>query len=305
MYSRVNYTVVGLFVLLFGIGMVAFSFWLAKYGLQQKYELYKVYMTESVSGLSKDSVVKLRGVDVGRVKSVRIAPDNVEQVEIILEIKEGTPIKEDMRAHTTMLGVTGLLAIEIDGGSNDAGTLQPKEGHIPVIASSPSWFYNTRKDIGKLAQKLSAAVSRAEMLLSEENVERFSRILKNTETLTAKGSSVLDEANRTVAVYREAAVNFNRHMESMKHSFVALSRQTMPTVKKLMETSRNFNRLTLKVERSLDRGDYNLRKILEPVLVDVEILAEQMDTVVKKVGDHPGDLFFKSRTVKYGPGEKQ
>jgi phospholipid/cholesterol/gamma-HCH transport system substrate-binding protein len=116
---------------------------------------------------------------------------------------------------------------------------------------------------------------------------------------------VLDEANKTVAVYREAAVNFNRHMESMKHSFVALSRQTMPTVKKLMETSRNFNRLTLKVERSLDRGDYNLRKILEPVLVDVEILAEQMDTVVNKVGDHPGDLFFKSRTVKYGPGEKQ
>jgi len=68
MYSRVNYTIVGIFVLLFGIGTVLFSFWLAKYGFRQPYDTYRLYMYESVSGLSKDSIVKLRGVDVGRVR---------------------------------------------------------------------------------------------------------------------------------------------------------------------------------------------------------------------------------------------
>ncbi len=71
-------------------------------------------MTESVSGLSKDSIVKLRGVDIGRVSEIRIDPENIEKIDVFLKIKHGVPIKEDMIAHTQMLGVTGLLSIEID-----------------------------------------------------------------------------------------------------------------------------------------------------------------------------------------------
>jgi len=303
MYSRVNYTIVGIFVLLFGIGMVAFSFWLAKYGLQQKYDLYKVYMTESVAGLSKDSVVKLRGVDVGRVKSIRIDPDNIERVEIVLEIKEGTPIKEDMVAHTTMLGVTGLLAIEIDGGTNEAKTLKPDQGDIPVIRSSSSWFDKTRKSIGTLADRLTVVVSQTEKLLSDENIETFEDILKNTKALTVKGNTLAVELNSTISAYREAVVKFNKDLERVTDSFVSVSDETVPMVKKLMETSRNFNRLTLKVERSLDRGDYNLQKIFEPMLVDIEILTQQLNSVAQELDKSPSDILFKSRKVRYGPGE--
>jgi len=303
MYSRVNYMIVGIFVLLFGIGMVAFSFWLAKYGLQQKYDLYKVYMTESVSGLSKDSVVKLRGVDVGRVKSIRIDPNNIERVEIVLEIKEGTPIKEDMVAHTTMLGVTGLLAIEIDGGTNSAKTLKPDKTHIPVIRSSSSWFDETRKNIGTLADRLSVVVAQTEKLLSNENIERFGKILKHTEEVTAKSIDLITETNGTIVAYRQAVKKFNLDLDRMTDAFVKISDQTLPAVKKLKETSQNFNRLTLKVEKSLDRGDYNFQKILEPMLVDMEILTGEINAMVRELDGSPSDLLFKSRKVRYGPGE--
>jgi phospholipid/cholesterol/gamma-HCH transport system substrate-binding protein len=303
MYSRVNYTVVGIFVLLFGIGMVAFSFWLAKYGLQQKYDLYKVYMTESVSGLSKDSVVKLRGVDVGRVKEIRIDPHDIERVEILLEIKEGTPIKEDMVAHTMMLGVTGLLAIEIDGGTNSAPTLKPDKTDIPVIKSSSSWFDKTRKNISTLADRLAVVVSQTEKLLSNENIETFGKILKHTEEVTVKSAGLVAEANETIIAYRQAVEHFNRDLERVTEAFVKISDQTLPAVKKLKETSQNFNRLTLKVEKSLDRGDYNFQKILEPMLVNIEILTEQMGVVLRELEGSPSDVLFKSRKVRYGPGE--
>jgi len=114
MYSRVNYTIVGIFVLLFGAGLVGFTFWLAKYGIQNEYTLYKLYMKESVSGLSKDSTVRLHGVDVGRVSEIRIDPKDIERIEVILKLRSDVPIKEDMVAHTEMLGITGLLAIKID-----------------------------------------------------------------------------------------------------------------------------------------------------------------------------------------------
>jgi phospholipid/cholesterol/gamma-HCH transport system substrate-binding protein len=303
MYSRVNYTIVGLFVLLFGIGLVAFSFWLAKYGLQQKYDVYKIYMTESVSGLSKDSVVKLRGVDIGRVKEIRIDPNDIERVEILLNIKHGTPIKEDMIAHTTMLGVTGLLAIEIEGGTNSAKRLQPSREHIPVIKTAPSWFSSTKKDIGTLADRLARLIEQADKLMSDKNIDSFGKILQHTEVLTAKGSGLLDEANATLQTYQTSIKKLNDDVDTIARAFEDVSKETVPAVKKFMETTRHFNRVTLKVERSLDRGDYNFRKILEPMLVEIEILSTQIGELAKALHQSPSDIFFKSRRTRRGPGE--
>ena len=303
MYSRVNYTVVGLFVLLFGIGLVGFSFWLAKYGLRQKYDLYKIYMYESVAGLSKDSVVKLRGVDIGRVKEIRIDPEHIERVEILLNIKQGIPIKEDMVAHTSLVGVTGLLNIEIEGGSNEAKTLKPTEEYIPVIKSSSSWFDATKKDIGTLTVRFVNLLEQTDKLLSDENIETLSKILKNTEVLSAKGSLLLDETNSTVVAFKTAVENLNNDVDVITQVFTKLGNETIPAVKKLRETTQNFNRVTLKVEKSLDRGDYDIKKIFEPLLVDMEILSEQVNALAKEFKESPSDILFKSRKRRRGPGE--
>jgi len=302
-YSRVNYTIVGLFVLLFGIGMVAFSFWLAKYGFEQHYLTYKIYTTESVAGLSKDSVVKLHGVDVGRVKEIRIDPQNIEQVEILLNIRDDVPITEDMVAHTMMLGVTGLLSIEIDGGTNGAKRLVPTSDHIPVIRTKPSWINTAKHDLGSLIQRVDTLAQQAEKLLNDKNLKTFSAILDHTEAVTRKSVSVMDEANATLATYRSAIIKVNRDLENITKNFARITDETVPAVHKLMQTTRNFNRVTLKVEKSLDRGDYNIKKIFEPLLVNIEILSDQINVMAKELEESPSDIFFKARKVRRGPGE--
>ena len=303
MYAKINYTIVGIFVLLFGIGMVAFSFWLAKYGLHQKYDLYKTYMKESVAGLSKDSVVRLRGVDIGRVKEIRIDPNDIERVEILLNIKHGTPIKEDMVAHTSMLGVTGLLSIEIEGGTNGAKTLKPSKDHIPVIQSSASWFDETKKDIGTLADRLVRLMEKTQKVLSDENIDHFSHILANTEQLTHKSVTLVDEVNATLETYREAANRVNHDLDRLTRAFERISDESVPAIRKLKQTTSNFNRVTLKVERSLDRGDYSIKKTFEPILVDIEILSDQISALAKELDQSPSDILFKSRRQRKGPGE--
>jgi phospholipid/cholesterol/gamma-HCH transport system substrate-binding protein len=283
--------------------MVAFSFWLAKYGMQQKYDVYKVYMTESVAGLSKDSVVKLHGVDIGRVKDIRIDPKNIERVEVLLNIRRGIPIKEDMVAHTTMLGVTGLLAIEIDGGTNSAKTLKPSPDHIPVIKSASSWISNTKKDIGTLADRLARLVEQADKLMNDENIATFGQILKNTEVFTAKGSSLVDEANLSIQDFRTYLEKLTTKVDAMTKVFKEVGEKSIPAIEKITETTQNFNRVTLKVERTLDRGDYNLKKIFEPMLIEIEILSDQINALAKELKQSPSDIFFKSRKTRRGPGE--
>jgi len=128
MYSRVNYTLIGLFVVLFSLGILYFAFWLGGRGSEDSSKLYMLRMRESISGLSKDSGVKLKGVNIGTVKGIRVNPKNIEEVDILLSIDKNIPIKVDMRGVIKMFGLTGLSYVEIEGGSNSSQNIESKDG---------------------------------------------------------------------------------------------------------------------------------------------------------------------------------
>jgi len=303
MYSKVNYTIVGIFVILFGAGLVGFTFWLAKYGIKSEYSIYKLQMRESISGLSKDSTVRLRGVDIGRVSKIRIDPDNIEHIEVFLKIRTDVPIKRDMIAHTEMLGITGLLSIEIDGGTNEAELLKSTDGQIPMIPTRLSWFNKTTKGIGNLAEDLSLVLSRAEKLLSEKNIKTFSAILENSEKATAKLASTINEFNTTMQTYKKAALNFNKSIDTVSTDFTRITNSSTSALSSIDQAAGNFNSLTLEVEKSLNRGDYNIKEVFEPMLVDISILTEQLTDLSRELQDNPNGLLFKSRKKRRGPGE--
>ncbi len=303
MYSRVNYALVGLFVLLFGAGAVLFSFWLAKYGFKQEYDLYRTYFQESVSGLTKDATVKLHGVNVGRVKQIAINPSNVKEVEVLLEIEHNTPIKSDMVAQTTMLGVTGLLSVEITGGSNEALTLHPSNRDIPTIPSKPSWVSKTKTQLQRVGEDLAQTLTQTQKLLSDENIAKVEAILAHTEKLTAKGEGFLDDANRSLQHFNHAVLQLEKKMDDVTALLERIGKKSIPAIDTFAKTAQNFNRVTLKVERSLDRGDYNVKKIFEPMIVEMEILTDQINALTKELQESPSDIFFKSRQQRRGPGE--
>ncbi len=317
MYSKVNYTIVGIFVLLFGIGVFWFAFWLAKYGLQEDYYTYKIEMKESIAGLSEDASVKLHGVNVGHVSQIRINPKNVDTIDIFVEIAQDIPIKEDMFASTQMLGVTGLLSIEIHGGSNEAKTLHPTKTYIPVIKSKPSLMSKLTANLGGMSEKLDLLLSQSQKLFSDRNIETFGNILTHVENVSKKGEVVeekailaLEEANMTLQTFRITMHNIDREFKvavkdfkQMQKDFSGIKKVSIPTINKLMQTSKDFRRVTLKVEKSLDRGDYNFKKMLEPTLTDIQILTKELSAVSRELGENPSGLLFKSRKPRRGPGE--
>ena len=181
MEPKVNYIVVGAFVVLLGTAVLAGILWLGKTDLRDAHDRYDAYMRESVAGLSVDSTVKYRGVDVGRVKAIALNPDNPEEVRLSLDILRGTPIKTDTIAVLETQGLTGLARINLTGGSRDAPPLQAQPGQeYPVIKTGPSLFF-----------RLDEAISR---LLSEKGL---TKLLSDLDQLAKAASEVIDEENRT------------------------------------------------------------------------------------------------------------
>ncbi len=182
MEPKVNYILVGSFVAFLGAAVLVGILWLGKTDYRGSYDRYEAYMRESVAGLSVNSTVKYRGVDVGRVKDIVLNPDNPEEVLLTMDIMRGTPIKIDTIAVLETQGLTGLATINLKGGSRDAPSLQIQEGHTyPIIKTGPSLFF-----------RLDEAVSR---LLSEEGL---AQLLVDLDTAAKGAAKVLDEGNRTM-----------------------------------------------------------------------------------------------------------
>lgn len=323
MESRVNYTAVGVFVVLFTVALVAFAFWLGKYNQDEReYRRYQVYITESVSGLAPEAAVKFHGVDVGKVETMRINPQNSEEVELLLKIKKETPIKTDSTAVLKFYGITGLAFIEIVGGSKDAPLLYNGDDTVAIIPSTPSLIQRLDESLSSVASKLSVTLSRADRLFSDRNVDNVALTLANLRSLTdqvdgyqlhikallEKTAALETNTTDSLAAMKDAAGN----VKTTSGNFNTLVQTKMAsTLESLEATSRESHELIRKIEASVDRGDYDLRSITSPASTQLSELIEQsrnlsveMEEALRTLRESPSDILFKKSSPKPGPGEE-
>ncbi len=307
MYSKVSYTVIGLFVMLFTAGIIFFAFWLGNTGFKDDYDLYLLRTKESVSGLSKDSGVKLKGVDIGTVSAIEVNPQNIEEVEITLKIKQGIPIKEDMRGTISMFGLTGLSYVEIEGGTNGAKTLHSAEGDLPVIQSGSSFLGRLENSFEDLSEKLVVILERGEELLSDENLKNFTALLDNANKVAAKGTDVEEKMITTLDEAESALKEFKTSFSKLSKNFDALAvdlhKEMKPSLKKFDSMTKSIDELASEIRKTVNRGDYNMGKIMQPTINDLREVAEQIDALTRQLRESPSDLLYKSSRPRRGPGE--
>ena len=125
MAQRRSYFLVGLFVIVGVLLGVAAVIWLGASKYFQKGSMYVTYFDESVLGLQVDSIVKYRGVDVGSVRQIGVAPDR-RLVEVVMKIDVQNFSVGGVVAKLTLAGITGIVYVELDRKKQDQLALTPK-----------------------------------------------------------------------------------------------------------------------------------------------------------------------------------
>jgi len=307
MYSRVNYTLIGAFTILLTIGIIFFVLWLGNSSFKDDTTTYILRMKESVSGLSKDSGVKLKGVNIGTVKDIRVNPKNIEEVEILLDIKKSIPIKEDMRGVVTMFGLTGLSYIEIKGGTNSAKTLHSIDGKPPIIKSSTSLLGGLQEKLETFSNKLDIIADKSQKLLSDENLKNFSGLLKNANQVAIDSISLEKKMTKTLDETAIAIGEFSSSFENLSTNYsnlaIDLNREIKPLVYSIDNSAKSVESISMSLERSINRGDYNMQKILQPSMNDINSLVIELRALTRELRESPSNLIYRSREERRGPGE--
>ena len=255
---------IGLFVTLgVLIGVIAIV-WLGATKYFEKGMTYVTYFNESVQGLQVDSTVKYRGVEVGRVEKIRVAPDNI-LIEVVLKINLRGQLERDYVAQLKAVGITGIVFIELDRIGPGESDRSPKinfAAEHPIVSSKPS-------DISQI-------------------VSGVQEILENIKQIDTKGIS--DKINSTLIVFESTVANLNRAISSVEKTLAAgrleevlvEAKNTLVKVQTLASDIQGEVRaLNLpKTGAHLERTTARIEKILTSGEVEA-ILAEAKGTMVK------------------------
>ncbi|MBW6519473.1 MAG: MCE family protein [Desulfoarculaceae bacterium] len=292
MESRINYTIVGIFVVLLLAGLIIFVYWLGKYGYKQEYDYYYVYMVESVAGLSSEASVKYRGVDVGIVEKMKLNPDNSEEVELLLKLRRGTPVKVDTTATLKSFGLTGLAFVELSGGRKDS-PLVMRDDTVPVIPASLSAYARFDESLTILAEKLALALDKIDRLLSVQNLQNVDEILVEMKGLT-----------------RDVRVKLKGFQDFIDSS-IAMEKGVVQAFVKVESAALNVERMAVRLEHDYADPDRNLASLVrqnlesfQQLLYELEVLAGDLQRTTRAIEASPGDLIFKRSRLRPGPGEE-
>jgi len=163
-----HYFFEGLFIIVITLA-AAFAFvWLAKSGHRDDV-MYRIRFNESVSGMSLGDVVKFRGVDVGTVKAMAIDAADPRRVQVDIKLRKEAPVKTDTKAILKLKGITGVVFIELNGGSAAAELLAAAtpEGQVPEIPSEKSNLTTFLDQLPKVVEKFSALEDKTAKVLTD------------------------------------------------------------------------------------------------------------------------------------------
>ncbi|HEU0034536.1 MAG TPA: MlaD family protein [Kofleriaceae bacterium] len=176
---------------------------------------YHTYFDESVQGLDVGSPVKFRGVLVGQVGAITVAPD-LKHVDVALQLDVAAARKLgldgavlDLRTRLGTQGITGVKYVDIDFASPELGPPAPL-GFAPAERYIPS-----RPSLMKgIESKLELAGRRLPELLDHTvaALDKLEQVLDDVHRsdLPARVAGVLDETTRGVAELRGLVRSFDR-----------------------------------------------------------------------------------------------
>lgn len=300
MEEKTNYTLIGMTVLALTAGLLIAIVWLSIGLHQKKYHTYTVYLHEAASGLNKDAAVRFNGVQVGFVKEIKLYKNDPRQVEISLNIEDGTPITTSTAATLISQGITGVTYIGLSAGASDLKPLEKMPGEpYPVIPARPSLFNQLDSLLKEVSQSIDNVTIEAQHIFNEENARYIQGILKNVETLSAVFANNSKNIDGFLVNIAKASNNIPQIINELQTG-----------ISKFKTMADSLSKAGLSVSNTMGTGKTTLDKMSLETLAPATMLLRRLNSIAanfekisSEMRQNPSVIVRGSAAPKAGPGE--
>jgi len=298
MERRVNYLLVGVFSLLTIAGIIAFILWMHHRSQNKGLQPYIIFFDRAVSGLNLGGSVKYLGVDVGRVQAIELnISQPVPRVQITVGIDKTIPITEGTLASVKPSGITGVSYIDLRADGNNTTPLPRVPGEIPVINSELSTFDLLLGEAASTAKRVDAILSRAEKIMSDENVQRFSDTLGNLQSASQIFSAHQEDMELFIRDAAAAAHSLNIMMADFRKSgteknIKTISAELQKTSASLEDTSKRINNLLIKHDAAINQFMGPDLDDLQKTIREARKTMQDISTLAKSLNENPSQIII-------------
>jgi phospholipid/cholesterol/gamma-HCH transport system substrate-binding protein len=232
---------------------------------------YRTYLRYA-GGLESGASVLYGGITAGKVTTVRPWATDPTRIEILLEVKQGTPLNEKSVAKLGLTSIMNSASLSITTGSNDAKRLPPGSAIASQEAAS----------LDEIAGKMATVADSANALIVQakgelEGISGDARgLLANLNTVTGpanqrKIQAVLDNVNGMLATE-------GPKIDRISDQLIALSQHADDTIQ-------NVNGTVTDIRGPVRKDLVELQTTLEQakrLLADMQVMVRANDD---KIGD--------------------
>ncbi len=317
---------VGLFLIL-GLSVVVVGIiWLGMSNYLEKGRLFVAYFDESVQGLDKDSPVKYRGVYIGRVHEIGVAPDE-RLIEVVMKIESELQPNglagQQIVAQLKSVGITGLMFIELGQNTGDdpliypPADLKPPYPVLPTRPSEISKFFKGLEDMfaifraldtKTISDELAAALKKVNRTLDDAQLDSMVADVRDTlknmqKTLDATNlNRMLNSFEQTSQSLNKMAVNADGGISDIRQTVGKLDGVIEAGGSDIQAVTKDLKASALEVKRAmqnaaimLENTDRNVDAVQHRITLTLQRIERAGDTLnqfLERVASDPSQIVF-------------
>jgi phospholipid/cholesterol/gamma-HCH transport system substrate-binding protein len=255
---------------------------------------YRTYLRYA-GGLEPGASVLFGGINVGKVKALGPAVSDPTRIEILLDVKDNTPVNDKSVAKLGLVSVMSGAALSITTGSNDAKRLRPGSTIPSQEAAS----------LDEITSKMAIVADNANGLITEVRGE-LQGISGDARTLLANLNSVTGQPNQRKI--RDLLDNVDTMLATERPKIDRLTDQLNALSQHADETIQNVNGAVSDVREPVRKDLAELQNTLletKRLLADMQVLVKandyKIDDTIENLRTATENLDDLTESVKQRP----
>jgi len=313
MEAKAKYMLVGSTVSILSIMLVVAMIWLSEMGGHKDTQKYTIYFEKySLAGLQKDSAVTMKGIGVGNVVKLKISPNNIEQVKVIIELNTGTPVKTDTEAVIDRNLLTGLAHIDLINSHQESALLDkiPPGEDFPVIPEGQAGLETMiTATLPDLLANVDNMVRNANEMFSPENRQLLQEMLLDISAATKKLSASQAMLSNLLEQASELAGESRTVVHSLDQRAAAVEKSVTETIGIIQEKIKSVTPLIMQLQSTAGNLNEAVSDSAGTIALEVEYLTEELVKTAQQVSDtldeykNPREIILGPDPSSLGPGE--